>query len=137
MVYRSRLRQQDGFIREVAWVVLVIAVGAVVFLDGMALFSTHQAVRKDAATAVDEARAEYAQTLSVPAAQLAARQYLLKTGSEMVRFAHATGPEGEPVLSVSVRTEAHTYAFRFLGVVPGLDDWVRDMTHPVATESSE
>ena len=39
MARSSRLRRQDGFIREILWVALIIAIIAVVILDGMAIFA--------------------------------------------------------------------------------------------------
>ena len=82
---RSRLRNQDGFIREVIWIAVILGVIAVVILDGMAIFGAYQSA-DDATSAAAEARTEYAQTLSVPAAKLAAEQYLDKSGIEMVGF---------------------------------------------------
>ena len=51
MLRNSRLRSQDGFIREILWVALVIAIIAVVLLDGMSIFTAHQSARDDSSAA--------------------------------------------------------------------------------------
>ncbi len=58
----ARLRRQDGFIREILWLVVILAVLAVVVLDGLSLFSVNQSVKGDAERAAEEAHTEYAQT---------------------------------------------------------------------------
>lgn len=132
----SHLRSQDGFIREILWVALVIAVVAVVVLDGMAIFSAHQAVGNDTKTAAREARTEYAQSLSLPSAEIAAQQYLSRSGLELVAFSSEKGAEGTAVFTVEAQADAKTYLFKYLRYVPGLDSWVERMTHPTASGRS-
>ena len=137
MLRSSRLRRQDGFIREIIWVAVAIAIVAVVLLDGMSIFTAHQSVRDDSATAAREARTEYAQSLSVPAAKLAAQQYLAKSDLTLVSFSAVQNAEGGVVFSVKATAEAKTYAFRFLKVIPGLKKWEEKMTHPSATSTAQ
>lgn len=136
MSQRARLRDQDGFIREVVWIVVVLAVIAVVILDGMAIFSAYQSA-DDATKAADEARTEYAQTLNVAAAKLAAEQYIAKSGLEMVDFKAVQTESATVRFTVTAKASADTYAFRFLGAIPPLKDWVERTTHPVRTGSAE
>lgn len=136
MTQRSRLRGQDGFIREVVWIVVVLVVIGVVVLDGMAIFSAYQSA-DDAAKAAREARTEYAQTLSVPLAKLAAQQYLTRSGLEMTDFKAVRTETGTVMFTVQAQADADTYAFRYLGKIPQLEDWVQRTTHPVRTGTAE
>jgi hypothetical protein len=133
---RSRLRGQDGFIREVVWIVVVLTVIGVVVLDGMAIFSAYQSA-DDAAKAAREARTEYVQSLSVPAAELAADQYLARSGLEMIDFEAAQTESGSVRFTVTAQASADTYAFHHLGRIPQLEDWVQRTTHPTRTGSAE
>jgi glutathione S-transferase len=133
---RSRLRSQDGFIREVVWIVVVLAVIGVVVLDAMALFNAHQSAR-DTAKAAREAKVEYAQSLNVPLARLAARNYLVRSGLEMVDFKAVQTQAGSVRFTVEAQADADTYAFRYLGGIPQLEDWVERTAHPTSTSSAE
>ena len=68
----ARLRSQDGFIREVVWIVVILAIIAVVILDGMAIFNAYQSAGNGSADAAKAGLTEYAQTTNVQAAKLAA-----------------------------------------------------------------
>ena len=136
MSQRSRLRSQDGFIREVIWIAVILGIIAVVILDGMAIFRAYQSA-DDAASAAEEARTEYAQTLNVPASKLAAQQYLDKSGIEMVDFKAVQTENGTVKFTVTAQSTADTYAFRYLGMIPPLEDWVERTTHPTRTGSAE
>jgi hypothetical protein len=118
-------------------VALVIAVIAVVVLDGMAIFRAHQSVGDDSVRAADEAFREYAQTTNAPAARLAAEQYLIKANLELVEYSATQTAEGGVLFSVTARATADTYAFRLLGVIPPLKDWVERTTHPTGTGTAE
>ena len=136
MSQRSRLRSQDGFIREVIWIAVILGIIAVVILDGMAIFGAYQSA-DDATSAAEEARTEYAQTINVPAAKLAAQQYLDKSDIEMVDFKAVQTEDGTVKFTVTARSTADTYAFRYLGMIPPLEDWVERTTHPTRTGSAE
>jgi hypothetical protein len=133
---RARLRSQDGFIREVIWIVAILAVIALVILDGMAIFRAYQSA-DDATSAAEEARTEYAQSLNVGAAKLAAQEYLTKSDIEMVGFKAVQTESGTVRFTVTAKATADTYAFRYLAVIPPLDDWVERTTHPTRTGSAE
>jgi type II secretory pathway pseudopilin PulG len=132
---RARLHRQDGFIREVLWLFLTIAVIAMVVLDGLALFTAYQSVRDDAATAAGEARNVFTQTPDPAAAEKAARDYLTKSNEHLVAFSATTGLDGNPVFTVTASAHADTYVFKLLKYV-GLKKWVKRMTEPSATRSS-
>lgn len=136
MSQRSRLRGQDGFIREVIWIAVILAVIAVVILDGMAIFGAYQSA-DDASSAADEARTEYAQSLNVEAAKQAAEEYLAKSDIELVDFKAARTESGTVRFTVTAKATADTYAFRYLAVIPPLEDWVERTTHPTRTGSAE
>jgi|GEM_PF-837936 len=131
------LSREDGFIREVLWVALAIAIVAVVLLDGMSIFTAHQSVREDAATAAREARTDYAQSLSLPLAEATAEQYLTRSGLKMISFEAAQNEEGVRVFTVKAKADAETRVFKFLRFVPGLEKWVERTTHPTATGKAD
>ena len=118
MTQRSRLSGQDGFIREAIWIVVILTIIAVAILDGMAIFTAYQSAGDSATNAADAARTEYAQSVSVPAAKLAADAYLAKKGLEMVGFKATQATDGTVTFTVTARATADTYAFRLLGSIP-------------------
>ena len=132
----ARLRRQDGFIREILWLVVVLGILAIVVLDGLAVFTANQSVTGDARTAATDARTEYAQTLDLGAAKLAAQQYLIKAHKKLVAFSSATGLDGGTVITVKARAHADTYAFKLLRYV-GLKKWVDQVTNPTGTGTSD
>ena len=67
------LTRQDGFIREVVWLAVIVAVVAVVLLDAMALFNAHQSSHDNASSAAREAQTEYAQIAERGAGQAGGR----------------------------------------------------------------
>jgi len=133
----SRLRSQDGFIREVVWIVVVLAIIAVVILDGMAIFNAYQSADTSSSDAAQAAVTEYAQTTDVGAAKLAAVQHLTKKGRDLVGFKAAQTPEGQVEFTVTAKASTDTYAFHYLGAIPPLKDWVERTTHPVRTGSAQ
>ncbi len=136
MSQRYRLRNQDGFIREVIWIAVVLGVIAVAILDGMAIFRAYQSA-DDATAAAREASTEYAQSLNVPAAKLAAEQYMARSDLEMLGFKAEQTASGTVKFTVTARASADTYAFRHLAKIPPLKDWVERTTHPTRTGSAE
>lgn len=134
-MFSARLRRQDGFIREILWVALAIAVVAVVLLDAMALFNAHQSVHDNASTAANAARDEYAQTSSAAQAKAVATQYLAKSGDQLIAFSTGRGLDSNLAFTVVAKGHAKTYAFHYLSYV-GLKKWVDTMSNPTASESS-
>ena len=132
----SRWREQDGFIRESLWLIVIIMIIAVVVLDGFSLFTTHQSVRNDALRASRAAAQEYAQTTDVKAAQLAAEQALLRSNERLTQFSSTTSSDGSAVFTVTATGHADTYVFKYLRYL-GLKKWVNGMTNPSATRSSQ
>jgi hypothetical protein len=132
----ARLRRQDGFIREALWLVLSLAILAVVVLDGLAIFTAQQSVKGDARTAAADAQTEYVQTLDLTAAKLAAQQYLIKANKRLVAFSSSTGLDGATVITVKAKAHADTYVFKLLRYV-GLKKWVDQMTNPSGTGTSD
>ena len=137
MSQRSRLRGQDGFIREVVWVVVVLAVIAVVVLDAMAIFSAHQSAADEATRAANAAKTDYAQSLDVGAAKLAAAEYLARASVEMTGFKATQAQDGTVQFTIKTRATANTYAFRYLAKIPQLKAWVERTTNPTGSGSAE
>ena len=129
----ARLRRQDGFIREILWLVLSLAILAIVVLDGLAIFTAHQSVKGDSERAAAEAHTEFVQTLDLGAAKLAAQQYLIKANMKLLAFSSATGLDGGTVITVKAKAHADTYAFKLLRHV-GLKKWVRSEERRVGKE---
>jgi hypothetical protein len=133
----ARLRRQDGFIRQIFWLAVTIAIVAVVLLDAMSLFNAHQSGHDNAAAAAQAARNEYSQTSDVTQAKVAAQASLAKSGDKLIKFSTGSGEvDTGPTFIVTDQAHAHTYAFRLLRYV-GLKKWVHSMSNPVATESSD
>jgi hypothetical protein len=135
-VSHARLRRQDGLIREAIWLFVIIAVVAVVVLDGLALFHANQSVRDAAAAAANEARDAYSQTPTLATAQLAAKTYLAKNGDTFVAMTTSQAADGTVTFTVTAKTHADTYAFKYLRYV-GLKKWVQQTSNPSVTRSSD
>ncbi len=132
----ARLRRQDGLIREALWLFLIIAIVAVVLLDGLALFHANQSVRDAATAAADEARNAYSQTPTLETAQVAAQNYLAKNGDTFVKMTTSRALDGTLTFTVTAKAHADTYAFKYLRYV-GLKKWVQQMSDPSVTRSSD
>ena len=135
-MHNARLRRQDGFIREILWLVLGLAILAIVVLDGLAIFTAHQSVKGDAERAATEAHTEYVQTTDLGVAKLAAQQYLIKANKKLVAFSSAIGLDGGTVITVKAKAHADTRAFKFLRYI-GLKKWVEQMTNPTGTGTAD
>jgi hypothetical protein len=134
---RSRLRNQDGFIRGLVWIVVVLAVLSVVILDGMAVFNANQTADNASGDAAEAALTEYAQSTNLTAAKLAAEEQAAKSGLEIVKFSVVKDAEGNYKVKVTGKASADTYAFHYLSVISPLKDWVARTTHPVRSNSAE
>jgi len=132
----ARLRRQDGLIREAIWLFLIIAIIAVVLLDGLALFHANQSIRDAATAAADEARNAYSQSPTLASAKLAAQKYLASNGDTFVKMTTSQALDGTITLTVTAKTHADTYAFKYLRYV-GLKKWVEQTSNPSVTRSSD
>jgi len=132
----TRWRTQDGFIREILWFVLIIVIIAVAVLDGFAIFTANQSVKDDALRASRAAATEYVQTQDPDAAELAAKQALLRDNETLTGFEASVAPDGSAVFTVTAEGHADTRAFKLLRYV-GLRGWVDSVTNPTATRSSQ
>jgi hypothetical protein len=130
----TRWRGQDGFVREILWMALVIVVIAVIVLDGIAIFSAHQTVKDEAAQAARAASTEYVQSPSPDSARLAALGELQGNNLRLTHFTVSTAPDGSPMFTVTARAHADTRLFRYLSYL-GLKKWVNKVTNPSATGS--
>lgn len=137
MSRRARLRNQDGFIRGLVWIVVILAVISVVILDGMAIFHAYQAAGNASGDAAEAAFTEYSQSTNVASAKLAAEEQAAKAGIQIVKFSVDQNGEGAITVTVTGRASADTYAFHYLDLIPQLKDWVQRTTHPVRTNSAD
>ena len=55
----------------------------------------------------------------------------------MVDFKAVQTTDGTVKFTVTAKATADTYAFRYLGSIPPLKDWVERTTHPTRTGSAE
>jgi hypothetical protein len=133
----ARVRSQDGFIREVVWIVVILAIIAVVILDGMAIFNAYQSAGGGSSDAAKAGLTEYAQSTNMTAAKLAAEERAAKGGLEIVEFSVGKTPDGAWEVTVTGKASADTYVFRYLGLIPQLKDWVERTTNPVRTSSEQ
>jgi hypothetical protein len=133
---RSRLRNQDGFIRGLVWIVVILAIISVVILDGMAIFNAYQTAGDASGDSAEAALTEYAQSTNLSAAKLAAEEHAAKAGLQIVGFKITQLPGGDFKVTVTGKTSADTYAFHYLGIISPLKDWVEKTTHPVRTNSA-
>jgi Flp pilus assembly protein TadG len=134
---RSRSHGEDGFIREVVWIAVILLVIAVVVLDGMAIFNAYQSAGDSAQAAATAALTEYVQSENVSAAKLAAQQRLATSGLQMVGFAVGQDAAGSTLITVTAKDHANTYAFHYLSVIPQLKKWVARVTEPVRSGSAD
>jgi hypothetical protein len=130
-------RRQQGLIREALYIFLTIAIVMAVLLDGLALFTVHQDARDDASDAGVAAKQEYTESGNVQLAQEAAATHVEAKGGDMIDFTTSTsGGATSKSFTVTVQHHTDTYLFKYLGYLPGLDDWVDDMQNPKATETT-
>lgn len=133
----SRLRRQDGYFREILWVALVIAIIAVVLLDGVSIFNGYRGIANDAGNAADAARTEYSQTADVDSAKNAAETFLIKQGDKLVGFETGQATEGGTSFTVTAKTHSQTYVFKYFRYIPGLKSWVNGVINPTSTQTKQ
>ena len=93
MSRRSRLRNQDGFIRGLVWMVVILAVISVVILDGMAIFNAYQTAGDGSGDAAQAAPHRVRpDDQNAAAAKLAAEEHAAKSGLEIVEFSSHPDP---------------------------------------------
>jgi hypothetical protein len=131
----ARLRRQDGFIREIFWLAVVVAIVAVVLLDALSLFNAHQTGHDNARTAAQAAREAYVQSSDAAQAKVAAQASLARTGDKFIAFSTSRSLDSQLVFTVTAQAHAHTYVFGLLRYV-GLKKWVNSMIYPTASETS-
>ena len=138
MTQRSRLRGQDGFIREAIWIVVILTIIAVAILDGMAIFSAYQSAGDSATNAADAGAHRVRPVRQRPGREARRRRSTSpKKGLEMVGFKAVQATDGTVQFTVTAKATADTYAFRLLGAIPQLKDWVERTTHPTRTGNAE
>lgn len=128
------LRRQDGFVREVLWLALIVAVAALVVLDAMALLAAYRSTEDAAGAAALAARNTYFETQDVAAAERSAKASVAKNDKQFIGMDTSRSLDASVAFSVSAQGHAETYAFKYLKYV-GLKGWVERMTNPTATES--
>jgi len=130
-------RRQQGLIREALYVFLAIAIVMAVLLDGVALFTVQQDARDNASDAGLEAKQDYVQSGSVEQARAAAAKHVDAKDADLVDFSVSTrqGTSAE-TFTVTVQHHVDTYIFKYLGYLPGLDEWVEGVENPTITRTT-
>jgi hypothetical protein len=132
----SRLREQDGFIRESIYVFLTLLVVSAIVLDAVAAIQVGQTVKGDAHDAAVAAADAFVQTSSNDAARTQAESVLTSRGDTLLGFS-VDSRSGHAVYSVTAQRHAHTYVFHYLAKLPRIGDWVERTLNPKATRSSD
>lgn len=132
----SRLREQDGFIRESIYVFLTLLVVSAIVLDAVAAIQVGQTVKGDARDAAVAAADAFVQTSSNDAAQTQAESVLTSRGDTLLGFS-VDSRSGHAVYSVTAQRHARTYVFHYLAKLPRIGDWVERTLNPKATRSSD
>ena len=132
----ARLRAEDGLIRGVVGLALVVAVIAVVVLDSISMFSASQKVDSDAHSAATAARFAYSQTSNFVSAERAAKQ-LLRRGGDTVISVKSQATAGEPVFIVSASRTARTYVLKYGTHLPWVGKQIGRWLHPHSTGTSK
>ena len=135
----ARLRAEDGLIRGIVGLALILAVIAVVVVDSISMFSASQKVDSDAHSAATAARFAYSQTTNLTnfgPAERAAKQLLRRGGDKIISVKHqATG--GEPLFIVSASRTAHTYVLKYCTHLPWIGKQIGRWLHPHSTGTSK
>lgn len=132
-----RRRRQQGLIREALYIFLAVAIVMAVLLDGFAIFTAQQDARDDASDAGRAAKQEYVESGDARRAEAAAKSHAEASGGELVDFSTSAGTGSEArSFTVTVTHTAETYLFRYVGYIPGLDDWVEDVESPTITRTT-
>jgi Flp pilus assembly protein TadG len=127
---------QDGFVREILWVSLVVLIGAVVVLDAVSLYSAYERVKNDTDDAARLARQVHLQELDVRQAEKAARALLERRGDQLTSL-ETEGSGEATVFIVAATRHVDTYAFGYLVYIPGVDDWAERTMNPSAAARSD
>jgi hypothetical protein len=130
-----RLREQDGLIRGIIEIAVVVVVVAVVVIDALSLFSAHNNVGRDAGSAALQALQNYVTSSSDIAAEQVARSVLRGKSETLIGFSVIHTPT--TVYTVTAQAHADTYVFKLLSHVPGMKKWVHRMLYPKGTGSSQ
>ena len=132
----ARLRAEDGLIRGIVGLALILAVIAVVVLDSISMFSASQKVGSDAQSAANAARFSYSQTSNIVEAEHAAKE-LLRRGGDKVISATSKATAGEPVFTVRASRTARTYVLKYATHLPWIGKQIGRWLHPHSTGTSK
>ena len=131
----ERLRAEDGLIRGILWLFLILMIIAVVILDSFAAFSASQKVDSDAHSAANAAQVIYAQTGNLVEAEHAAKDLLSGTGDQVVSV-KSEMTAGEPVFTVSATRVVNTYVLKYGTHLPWIGKQIGRWLHPHSTRTS-
>lgn len=119
--------ERGGVLGTLIFLAIVIAIMAVVVIDGISIYKAYSEVHKATKEAAEEAAQTYKDTRNEVRAQLAAQAYCEAEGFEYVGF--EVNREMGNLFEVTCANEADTYAFKYL-------PWLKDMTHQESTNSA-
>jgi hypothetical protein len=137
-VQPSRLRRQDGFVRETIKYFAIFVVFLVMILDAVAVLQVQLSVRDNAKSAAQEAQQQFVSGGSTKQAQMAAKSYLDSKDARYISATVTPGVNGgDPVVTVVAERSAHTYVYHYFEKLPwGLGKRVTNLLNPTAVENS-
>ena len=132
----ARLRAEDGLIRGILVLCLILAIIAVVVLDSFAMFSASQKIDSDTRGAANAAQATYIQTTNFVSAEQAAKDLLRHAGDKIIRVKSKATADA-PVFTVSASRDAHTYVLKYGTHLPWIGKQIGRWLHPHSTGTSK
>ena len=132
----ARLRAEDGLIRGIVGLALILAVIAVVVVDSISMFSASQKVASDARGGANAARFAYSQASNIVIAERAAKNLLRHAGDKVISV-KSEATAGEPVFTVSASRTAHTYVLKYGTHLPWIGKQIGRWLHPQSTGTSK
>ena len=132
----ARLRAEDGLIRGILVLCLILAIIAVVVLDSFAMFSASQKVDSDAQSAASAAQVTYVQTTNFVSAEQAAKDLLSHAGDKVISV-KSKATADEPVFTVSASRTVNTYVLKYGTHLPWIGKQIGRWLHPHSTGTSK
>lgn len=127
--YRQSIRREDGSIMSnVVFFGIVLAIIAIVFIDGASVFYAYQAAGDVTEVAAAHATQEWKLYGNLTSAERAASDYCEENGLEVVEVKQARELSNN-AFSVTCSKDAKTYVFKHL-------PWLKDLTHQEVTSVS-
>jgi hypothetical protein len=135
----TRLKRQDGLVREAVKYFALFVVILVMILDAIAVLQVQLSVRDNAKVAAGEALSQYANGASRGQAEDAAQSYVEAKGGRYLSAHWSGGPaRDDTVVTVTAERDSSTYLYRYFTYLPwGLGERVDNLLNPTATADNQ